>query len=185
MIDTEVNDNERIVTERKGMGQCHKCFESLSWTGVVAGALVATGLSFLLTLFDAGIGLTAIDHTERGITTVVVGGLIGMLIGAIVTMFIAGCVAGYVGRTYSWNRHSGVLQGFLAWCLALVIMLALFSANLGTLSYGSTLLADNITPSPAVRLTTDENVPAVSNVQASQPQATINTEKAANTAGKG
>ena len=51
--------NERNVNELQA-GHHYDGIKALSWTGVIAGALVATGLGFLLNLFDVGIGL-AVD----------------------------------------------------------------------------------------------------------------------------
>jgi hypothetical protein len=180
-----MKEAERISTEKHFMDHCHKCFRKLSWTGVIAGALVATGLSFLFNLFDIGIGLSVVNNTKEGVVTVVVGGLIGMIIGAIVTMFVAGLVSGYIARSCCWHRHLGILQGFTTWCLALVITLVLFSHNIGYLTFGSRLLVDNLSSSPTVRITTDENAPAVSQIRENRPQITVNAEKSANEIGKG
>ena len=180
-----MNEGERISTEKHFRDHCHKGFKKLSWTGVIAGALVATGLSFLINLFDIGIGLSIVNNTKEGVATVVVGGLIGMIIGAIVTMFVAGWVSGFIARSCCWHRHLGLFQGFTTWCLALIITLILLSHNVGFLTLGSRLLADNLSSSPTVRITTDENAPALSEIRADRPQITVNAEKSANDIGKG
>lgn len=90
-----MNESERNVrTERDFRttnvdDHCHRWKESLSWTGVMAGALLAVGWGFLLNIFYLGIGLTVVNNTEAGVTAVVIGGLIAAIIGSVVTMFAA------------------------------------------------------------------------------------------------
>lgn len=167
------------------MNHCYKCIKLISWTGVITGALIATGLSFLFNLFDVGIGLTVVNNTKEGLETVVVGGLIGMIIGAIVTMYVAGWVSGFIARPYCWNPHLGVLQGFTTWCVALIITLVLLSSHVSYVTFGSQLLSNNLSSNPIVRITTDEHAPAVSEIRANEPQVTINAEKSANNLGYG
>jgi hypothetical membrane protein len=105
--------NERIVHAN----EC-KC---LSWQPVVAGALIAVGLSFLLNLFSVAIGLTAFATNSDGVETLAFGGLLGTAIGIIASMFAAGWITGYLSQRHCFKRHLGALYGFLAWCLALLI----------------------------------------------------------------
>ncbi len=93
----------------------------LSWKPVVAGALVAIGLTFLLNLFSVAIGLTAYSTSSEGVETLALGGLIGTGIGIVASMFAAGWIAGYLGRSYCNLRHIGAIYGFLTWCLALIV----------------------------------------------------------------
>ena len=93
----------------------------MSWTGVVAGALIAVGLSFLLNLFCASLGLSLFNTPTDGAITIAFGGYIGMMIGIIAIMYFSGWVAGYFARPFCTNRCFGALHGIIAWCLALVI----------------------------------------------------------------
>jgi hypothetical protein len=108
----------------------HLCLKCISWTALFTGALVGTGLSFLLNLFSIAIGLSVYTTTTAGATSIAVGGLLGMAIGVIVAMFISGFVAGYLGRSHCKRRHLGVLYGFTTWCLALIITV-LLTASMG------------------------------------------------------
>lgn len=99
----------------------------ISWSAIIVGALVGTGLSFLLNLFSIAIGLSIVKTTHDGLVSLAVGGFIGLLIGAIVAMFVAGLAAGYLGRPYSVKRNLGVVYGFTTWCLALILMMLLAS----------------------------------------------------------
>lgn len=97
----------------------------LTWQPIIAGALVAIGLSFILNLFSVAIGLTAFTAGSNGVETLAIGGLVGTAIGMIVSMFVAGWIAGYLGNRYCVKRHMGALYGFLTWCVALIIAILL------------------------------------------------------------
>lgn len=99
----------------------------LSWTGIFAGALVALSLSFLIHMFNLGIGLTALTTSPGGMLTLAIGGTLWLIICAIVTMFIAGWVAGRFARGFGGNPFLGALHGFLAWSLGLLIALSIAS----------------------------------------------------------
>lgn len=99
----------------------------LSWKPIIAGALVAVGLTFLLNLFSVAISLNAFTTSTEGGEKLVLGGLIGTGIGVIAAMFAAGWLTGYLGKHYCTKRHLGALYGFLAWCVALIITIFLAS----------------------------------------------------------
>lgn len=93
----------------------------ICWSAIFAGAFVAVGLGFLLHLFSVAIGLSAYTSTPDGAKVIAIGGVLGLLIGVIVSMGVAGLVAGYLGRFYYCRCHGGVIYGFLAWSLALLL----------------------------------------------------------------
>lgn len=99
------------------------CSRGLSWSAIIAGAFVAIGLSFLLNLFDIGIGLSAYSTTttEKGARALAFGGYIAMVIGVMVAMFVAGWVSGFIAKPKCTSGCHGVLYGFLTWCLALIL----------------------------------------------------------------
>ena len=69
----------------------HSClYKRMSWTAIFVGALIGTGLGFLLHLFGIAIGLSAFSLTPDGATAVAIGGIVGMLIGVIASMLAAG-----------------------------------------------------------------------------------------------
>jgi hypothetical protein len=114
-----------------GHDHAHGCrFKRFSWGAVLAGALVGIGLGFLLNLFSIAIGLSFVSNTNAGMSTLAIGGFIGLLIGTIATMLTAGFTAGYLGRFFTWKRNLGVLYGFSAWSLALILS-ALLAAHMG------------------------------------------------------
>lgn len=174
---------------------CHEhyrpIYRSLSWTGVIAGALVAISLSFLLNLFEMGIGLSIVQTSEQGVVTMVIGGLIAMAVGGMIVMFAAGWVSGYLARFYHWHRHVGILQGLAAWSLALILTFLLLGLHSNLLTYSSQLLTETSLLNPSapstINLTNNDNAPAV-NVNAnftSPSQITVNTQTAVNTLGMG
>ncbi len=97
----------------------------MPWTGIVAGALIAVGLSFLFSIFGAALGLAALQTTPEGVTTLAIGGYLAMIIGTIAIMYFAGWVAGFSGRNHCSNPHLGAIYGITAWCLGLVLMILL------------------------------------------------------------
>ncbi len=99
----------------------------LSWKPILAGSLVAVGLSFLLNLFGLAIGLTSFTVNNEGVESLALGGLLGTAIGIISSMFAAGWITGYLSQRYCNKRHLGALYGFLMWCLALIIAIFLAS----------------------------------------------------------
>ncbi|SRR5579883_188694 len=124
-----------MMDDKKIMdGSCmheHKiiCLKRISWSAIFVGALVGLGLSFLLNLFSVAIGLTAFI-TNASALTLAIGGFIGLLIGVIVAMFVAGYTAGYLGKPYCAPRNLGVMYGFTAWCVALLLGV-IFSTHMG------------------------------------------------------
>jgi len=100
----------------------------LSWTSVFAGALVALGLSFLFNLFGLAIGLSAYTTSAEGLLMLTAGGYIGIAISVMITMFLAGWVSAYLGRANCTCKKMGILYGFLAWSLALVLSICLASS---------------------------------------------------------
>lgn len=100
---------------------------AISWTAVVAGALTALSLGFLVHVLNLGIGLTGFTTDTAGVTALAVGGSLWLIICAIVTMFVAGWVAGRIASRYMVQPLVGLLHGFLAWSLALVIGVGLMT----------------------------------------------------------
>ncbi len=99
----------------------------LSWKPIIAGALMAIGLTFLLNLFMVAIGTTAFSTDSEGVEKLAFGGLIASGLGVIACMFASGWVTGYLGKHYCSKRHLGALYGFLAWCVALIVTIFLIA----------------------------------------------------------
>lgn len=143
------------------------CLKHVSWTAVFVGAFVGVGLSFLLHLFSMAIGLSILN-TQSGTTsnTIAIGGLIAVIICVLVSMFVTGWTAGYLGRPFCSRRNLGVVHGFTAWVLALLIgVLCIvplshyvaaytkFISNPAEMSFSKSM-------APAATTTSDDNKPA-------------------------
>jgi hypothetical protein len=76
------------------------CPKRISWSAILAGALVGIGLSFLLNLFSIAMGLSFVSTTKEGLLTLVVSGLIGLVAGTIFVSFSSGFTAGYLCRFF-------------------------------------------------------------------------------------
>lgn len=122
-------NRDDIVLSHEGGRKCgRKC---LTWSAIFAGALVGIGVSFLLNLLTVALGFNAFIHTDTGAQTIAVGSFIGLIIVAIISMSSLGWVAGYLGGKHTLFCTSGprcnlgCLYGFLAWCLALILIVLL------------------------------------------------------------
>ena len=105
-------------------------YKRMSWGAVFAGALVGIGLSFLLNLLSVAIGLSVISTTQEGMASLAIGGLVGLLIGTIIAAFFGGYTAGCLGRPFCGKAKYGIVYGFLAWIVALILA-ALLTTNIG------------------------------------------------------
>ena len=133
--------NEQCDTSMHHM--CH--IKRISWSAIIVGALVGTGLSFLLNLFSVAIGLSVVKTTHEGLVSLAVGGFIGLLIGTIVAMFFAGFTAGYFGQPYSVKRNLGIVYGFITWCLSLILIM-LLASHIGSYVTSYSRFITNPTP---------------------------------------
>lgn len=131
-----------------------KCF---SWSAVIVGAFVGVGLSFLLNLFNIAIGLSIVKTTSAGLTTLAIGGFIGVLIGSFVAMFVAGFSAGYLGKPFWRKQNLGILYGFTTWFTALILMVIIASPIGNYVSAYSTFVAN-----PTVTVINTPDTPDIS-----------------------
>ena len=115
----------------------------IGWGAILAGALVAVGLTFLLNLFSVAIGLKAFSADTNGEQILVFGGLLGTSIGMVAAMFASGWLTGYLSRPHCEKRHIGALYGFLAWCVALIIGILLTGYVQQYLSFYGQFLSGN------------------------------------------
>lgn len=114
------------------------CNSWVNWNAILVPALLAIGLSFLVNIFTAGLGLSAYTNNPEGQVTIMVSGFIWLFLIFYFIMFLMGYISGVMTQPF---RCAGVLHAFAAWSLALLINVALFSqtaANaLGTPTYYS------------------------------------------------
>lgn len=163
-------------------------FKCISWSAVLTGALIGIGISFIFNLFALAIGLTAFANTTAGPKSLAIGGMIGLVIIAIFSMGTGGWVAGYLGRPKSLHRDMGVIYGFTAWCVALLLTVLLsghfgkfISYNLSALQNPSYNISnvyqrDRAMNPNAISDVTNTNA---TNIQIAQGQGVVNTQDAA------
>lgn len=121
-----------------------KRISRISWGAIIAGALTAVSVLFLLNLLGFGIGLTTIDPmTERnaldGLGT---GTIIWWAISNIAALFIGGMVAGRMSGYPS--KSDGGLHGFLAWALYTILSIFLVTSAIGGIFNGLANTASSI-----------------------------------------
>lgn len=168
-------NRDDIVLSHEAKLRCGK--RCLTWSAIFAGALVGIGVSFLLNLLTVALGFNAFIHTDTGAQTIAVGGFIGLIIVAIISMSSLGWVAGYLGGKHAMfctggasRCNMGCLYGFIAWCLALVLIV-LLSASFEKFVATSTASLSN-TPYAAQTVST---VKHEAGQTAKQTTTTVNT----------
>lgn len=109
----------------------HHCSRKLSWKAIMAGALVAVGLTFLFNVLTVGLNLSLFTHNENGQDILVFATLAWMVAGGYMILFLSGWIAGKQRccGCYgdSFHATSGFLHGFLVWTVYLIIAVVLIS----------------------------------------------------------
>jgi len=106
--------------------QCTKYF---SWRAVLVGGVVAFGLLFLFNLLTTGGGLAVYTKTEKGLETLIALAYLWTILGSFLMLFIAGLVTAMIINHdhCSGDPCHGVLHGFVAWVLYILISLTFLS----------------------------------------------------------
>lgn len=94
----------------------------ISWPAIVAGAVVAVAINFVLTLFFASLGLTIAEAGVRA-GAVGTGALIAALVGIVVSLFAGGWTSTQL--TAGESERESVLYGILTWALVVGFSLAI------------------------------------------------------------
>jgi len=102
----------------------------ISWSSIVAGALIAVTVLFLLSVTAVAAGLEVAPLADAG------DPLLGPIASAIVTGLFTAIAFGVGGLTAVWaagivEPGPAALHGFLVWALALLLMLVLVAFGLG------------------------------------------------------
>jgi hypothetical protein len=103
------NSNDRphdLIPDLVGVGS------RVSWSAILAGAVIAFACFTALTFFFGAVGVTL---TEAGVRdrAVGIGALVAAIASIIVSLFIGGCVAARM--TVGENREEAVMYGVLTW----------------------------------------------------------------------
>jgi len=131
---------------------------SLTWGPIWAGVLTAFGLFMLFSLIALAAGLALVEFGQPGAGN---GDVPVDLIATIITglfMLVAFFAGGFVA---SWSANDtdesrGLLNGFLVWALALVLLLVFASLGLGQwLGAAGSIFAGQFTPGTVIPPDTD------------------------------
>ncbi len=114
-----------------------------SWGAIIAGALVALMVTFLLNLLFAGIGLTSFDPATsnnplEGFGT---ASIIAVVVINVISLFLGGMVTGRLAG--SPRRGDAVIHGILTWSVLTIGTVLLLTSALGRIVGGVAGLVGN------------------------------------------
>lgn len=127
---------------------------AVSWAAIIAGAVIASAVSFMLLAGGAGLGFVSMSPWSgegASATTLGIGAVVWMILTHIVAYGLGGYLAGrlrtkWVGIHTDETYFRDTAHGFLVWALsavvsAIVVGSALMSAAAGTAKAGATIAA--------------------------------------------
>jgi hypothetical protein len=117
----------------------------ISWSSILAGALIALAVLVLLSVMALAAGLETAPIREGADPR------FGTVVASIVTGLFIVLAFGAGGLTAVWaaghvEAGPAILHGFLVWALALLLMLALVSLGLGSVGGMTTFLGSAFEP---------------------------------------
>lgn len=114
-----------------------------SWGAVIAGALVALMVTFLLNLLFAGIGLASFDPatSNQPFSGYGVGSIVVLVVTNVVALFLGGMITGRLAG--SPRRGDAVIHGILTWSVLTIGTVLLLTSALGRIVGGVAGLVGN------------------------------------------
>lgn len=107
----------------------------VSWGAIFAGALLAIGVQFLLTVFGFAIGLAAFDPTAASpLAGIGTGAIVWFVVTVFLSMFVGGLAAGRLSNVPV--RMDGALNGIVVWALFLFTTTAVTGTALAGIAGG-------------------------------------------------
>lgn len=133
---------ETITTDRSGTMESSA--SAVSWQAIIAGAVTAIAVSFILFILGSGLGLSSISPWSP-FTMTATSFTIMAAVWLIVMQFIASGLGGYItGRLRTkWAGHNDEVffrdsaHGFLAWVVATVLTIGLLASAASSVVSGS------------------------------------------------
>lgn len=110
----------------------------ISWGAIIAGTVLALGISFLFNLLGVGIGMSTIDPGKGGVPsadTLGIGAAAWWVISSLVALFIGGFAAARLGGVR--NQGDAVLHGLVTWGVVTLITFYLLTTAVGGLIGGA------------------------------------------------
>lgn len=127
---------------------------AVSWAAIIAGAVIASAVSFMLLAGGAGLGFVSMSPLSgegASATALGIGAIVWMILTHIIAYGLGGYLAGrlrtkWVGIHTDETYFRDTAHGFLVWALsavvsAIVLGSALMSAAAGTAKAGATIAA--------------------------------------------
>lgn len=127
---------------------------AVSWAAVIAGAVIASAVSFMLLAGGAGLGFVSMSPWSgdgASAATLGIGAIVWMILTHIISFGVGGYLAGrlrtkWVGVHTDETYFRDTAHGFLVWALSAVVSAvlvgsALISAAAGTVRAGATIAA--------------------------------------------
>ena len=107
------------------------CASKLRWGAILAGTTAALAIQIVLMMLGAGLGLAMFNPTsnDHAIASFGTGAAVIQGIAAVLSLWGGGWMAGRFMRNA--GERSGRLHGFMVWCVATVVAVALLSTGAG------------------------------------------------------
>jgi len=99
----------------------------VSWSAILAGAVMALACYFVLTLLFAAVGISLNEAGVRA-NAVGIGVLVAMILSIVISLFLGGWIASQM--TVGENRQEAVIYGLLTWAAVTAISLCLIGVGL-------------------------------------------------------
>lgn len=117
--------------------------ESISWSSIIAGMLIAIVIQICLSLLGIGIGLSTIDaKTETNPTDGLgIGTGIWYFLSSLISVFAGAWIAGRLAQTR--RLFDGIIHGLLTWSLITLVTLYFLSTTIGSIIGGASKLVGN------------------------------------------
>jgi ElaB/YqjD/DUF883 family membrane-anchored ribosome-binding protein len=115
--------------------------QRISWSAIIAGAVLAMVVSLILNLLGTAVGSASIDPLEEGnpLSGMGTGAGIWLVVSGVISLFIGGWVAGRL------SQREGALHGVLVWAtVSLVTVYLVSSAVTGVVRGGMSLAGSGI-----------------------------------------
>lgn len=115
-----------------------EALERLSWSAVIAGALITLILMFLLNILGVAVGLTQVnpeygeDSAEP--KTLAIGGLIWVALSNLIALFVGGWLAAYFAGIP--EPLDGLLHGIMVWAISGLATIILVLSGIGRFMNG-------------------------------------------------
>jgi len=151
----EVTTTARTNTPAVGVEDVVPVRSRISWAAILAGAVLALALYFVLTLLGGAIGLSIIDRVDA--KTIGIGAAVYAIIATVACLFVGGVVASQF--TTGENKCEGAMYGLLVWAavFAVIVWMTVSGVKAGFNSLVGVAMAGTAAADVTSRITTQED----------------------------